>query len=81
MKLQAVEQMISLPVSLSTLNKLDGKEHCLSRLLKQTQFQLSLIKRRKEVFYLDLLSKILDVSYALFHLILHFSSIKKETSN
>ena len=29
----------------------------------------SLLKKRNEVFYLDLLSNILDVSYALFHLI------------
>ena len=33
------------------------------------QFQLSLLKKRNEVFYLDVLSNILDVSYALFHLI------------
>ena len=68
MKLQEVKRMMSLRVYLSTLNKLCGKGHCLSRLLeKNTQFQLSLLK--KEVFYLDLLSNILDVSYALFHLI------------
>ena len=42
--------LYSLPVSLSTLNKLDGKEHCLSRLLKQTQFQLSLIKEKLSMF-------------------------------
>ena len=51
-------------------NKHCGERHCLSRLLeKKTQFQLSLLKNRNEVFYLDLLSNILDVSYALFHLI------------
>ena len=70
MKLQEVKRMMSLRVYLSTLNKLCGKGHCLSRLLeKKTQFQLSLLKKRNEVFYLDLLSNILDVSYALFHLI------------
>ena len=70
MKLQEVKRMMSLRVYLSTLNQLCGKGHCLSRLLeKNTQFQLSLLKKRNEVFYLDLLSNILDVSYALFHLI------------
>ena len=70
MQLQEVKQMMSLRLYLSTLNKLCGKRHCLSTLLeKKTQFQLSLLKKRNEVFYLDLLSNILDVSYALFHLI------------
>ena len=70
MKLQEVKRMMSLRVYLSTLNQLCGKGHCLSRLLeKNTQFQLSLLKKRNEVFHLDLLSNILDVSYALFHLI------------
>ena len=70
MQLQEVKQMMSLRLYLSTLNKLCGKGHCLSTLLeKKTQFQLSLLKKRNEVFYLDLLSNILDVSYALFHLI------------
>ena len=70
MKLQEMKRMISLRVYLSTLNKLCGKGRCLSRLLeKKTQFLLSLIKRRNWVFYLHLLSNILDVSYALFHLI------------
>ena len=71
MKFQGVKRMMSLRVYLSTLNQLCGKGHCLSRLLKKkTQFQLSLLKKRNEVFYLDLLSNILDVSYALFRLIL-----------
>ena len=70
MKFQGVKRMMSLRVYLSTLNQLCGKGHCPSRLLKKkTQFQLSLLKKRNEVFYLDLLSNILDVSYALFHLI------------
>ena len=70
MKLQEVKWMISLRVYLSTLNKLCGKGHCLSRLLeKKTQFQFSLVKSRNEVFDLDLLSNILDVSYAVFHLV------------
>ena len=68
MQLQEVKRMMSLRVYLSTLNQLCGKGHCLSRLLeKNTQFQLSLLKKRNEVFYLDLLSNILDVSYAPFH--------------
>ena len=72
MKLQGLKQMISLREYLFTLNKLCGKGHCLSRLLeKKNQFQLSLIKKRNEVIYLDLLSDILHVSYALFHLILN----------
>ena len=70
MKLQGMKQMISLREYLFTLNKLCGKGHCLSRLLeKKNQFQLSLIKKRNEVIYLDLLSDILHVSYALFHFI------------
>ena len=57
MKLQGMKQMISLREYLFTLNKLCGKGHCLSRLLeKKNQFQLSLIKKRNEVIYLDLLS-------------------------
>ena len=48
MKLQEVKRMMSLRVYLSTLNKLCGKGHCLSRLLeKNTQFQLSLLKKKK----------------------------------
>ena len=80
MKLQEVKRIMSLRVYLSTLNKLCGKGHCLSRLLeKNTQLQLSLLKKkRNEVFPLDLLSNILDVSYALFHLI---KKKKKEHSH
>ena len=53
MQLQEVKQMMSLRLYLSTLNKLCGKGHCLSTLLeKKTQFQLSLLKKRNEVFYL-----------------------------
>ena len=71
MKFQGVKRMMSLRVYLSTLNQLCGKGYCLSRWVKKkTQFQLSLLKKRNEVFYLDLLSNILDVSYALFRLIL-----------
>ena len=70
MKLQEVKQMMSLRVYVSTLNQLCGKGHYLSRLWeKKTQFQLSVLKKRNEVVYSDLLSNILDVSYALFHLI------------
>ena len=70
MKLQEVKQMMSLRVYVSTLNQLCGKGHYLSRLWeKKTQFQLSVLKKRNEVVYLDLLSNILDVSYDLFHLI------------
>ena len=48
MKLQEVKRMISLRVYLSTLNKLCGKGHCLSRLLeKKIQFQLSYKKKKK----------------------------------
>ena len=69
MKLQEVKQMMSLRVYVSTLNQLCRKGHCLSRLWeKKTQFQLSVLKKRNEVVYSDLLSNILDVSYALFHL-------------
>lgn len=71
MKLQAVERMISLTLYFPTLSKVCGKGHSLSRMVeKQTQFQLSLTKRRNEVFYLDLPRNILDVSSALFHLLL-----------
>ena len=70
MKLQKVKRMMSLIVYLSTLNKVCGKGHCLSILLeKKSLFQLSLLKKRNEIFFLDLLNNILDVSYALFHLI------------
>lgn len=70
MKLQAVERMISLTLYLPTLHKFCGKGHSLSRMWeKQTQFQLSLTKRRNEVFDLDLPSNILEVSYALSHFI------------
>ena len=47
MQLQEVKRMMSLRLYLSTLNKLCGKGHCLSRLLeKKTQFQLSLLKKK-----------------------------------
>lgn len=76
MKWQAVERMISRTLYWPTLSKFCGKGHSLSRMVeKQTQFQLSLTKRRNAEFYLDLPRNILDVSYALFHLIL-----KKEHS-
>ena len=69
MKLQKVKRMMSLIVYLSTLNKVCGKGHCLSILLeKKSLFQLSLLKKRNEIFFLDLLNNILDVSYGLFHL-------------
>ena len=51
MQLQEGKRMMSLRVYLSTLNKLCGKGHCLSRLLeKKTQFQLSLLKKEMKYF-------------------------------
>ena len=75
MKLQEVKWMISWEcIYLHSINFVEKGIVYLDCWRKKPQFQFSLIESRNEVFDLDLLSNILDVSYAVFHL------VKKKTT-
>ena len=50
MQLQEVKRMMSLRLYLSTLNKLCGKGHCLSRLLEKKN-SISTLSSKKEMKY------------------------------
>ena len=66
MKLQEVKWMISLRVYLSTLNKLCGKGHCLSRLLEE-KTSISILLKKLSIL-LNSTKHVLGILHALFHL-------------